>query len=150
VDKNLKLEPGQGIGLVRFGMSEAEVIAACGPADKAYTDDTVRHLVYFEKRLDLWFDTESHHRLEWVSCSHPDIELEGARVIGSSGEDALRMVQKCLPEQDVELTDYGSFESHMFEESWIELQIEFGQVRSVSWGHFFDIEDKPVWPKRTN
>lgn len=135
---------GKGLGKILFGMREPDLIEALGPADKAYDDDMGRYLQYDALRCTLWLDPEQDGRLHWIVCSHPDLTLLGQRLMGRPRDEVLEHVAAQLPES-IALEDHGMFESHTFEDSWVELEFAYGVLREVSFGHLFDEADEPIW-----
>ena len=142
----MEILPGVGVGKIRFGMLEADALEAIGPASKTFEEEGVRHLLYNEMQLDLWFDTEEHNQLEWISCSHPDLTFQGKKIMGMATEAVVELVKSGLTEQDVEHDDYQSFESYTLKEDWIELQCTYGALTSVNFGNRFDENEDPIWP----
>lgn len=140
----MELRIGQGLGEMVFGMREKDLANVLGKPDKAYDEETHRELQYNRLRCTAWLDPDDDHRLNWIVCDHPDVEIFGARLMGKPKDEVLDHLAKHLDE-DVEFEDHGSFESHLFEESWLELQFEYGVLFSVRFGSLFDDNDDPIW-----
>jgi hypothetical protein len=105
--------PGAGIGQVRFGLLESQLIDAIGPPDKTYQQDGTRHFIYNHMQMNIWFDAEGDLRLEWISCSHPRARIGGRALVGMTIEDAMEHLKAILADQKIEFDNYRSFERHV-------------------------------------
>lgn len=130
-------------------MLDADVVDLLGQPDKTYATEYNRHLQYFALAIDFWFiddaDDPDDGRLHWIECANPEATLLGESIVGVARDEALEMLDDRLGDE-VEVEDYGSFESYHFDEGELELQFEYGVVRSVNFGNVFGPDDAPSWP----
>ena len=66
-------------------------------------------------------------------------------MIGEPVASVLCFVSEALGEEP-QREDYGSRETLFYHRNWVELQVEFGRVRSVNCGVTYDEADQPRWP----
>ena len=140
----MELRIGHGLGEMIFGMRENDLANVLGKPDKAYDEETHRELQYHRLRCTAWCDPDEDGRLNWIVCDNPDVELFGAKLMGKPRQDVLDHIAGHLNE-DVEFEDHGSFESVLYESSWLELQFEYGVLDGVRFGSLFDDDDEPIW-----
>ena len=141
---------GRGLDHILFGISEAELISRLGSPDKVEIPDFFeeeaeegeRHLRYNGLRCCFWFRSD---RLHWIRCANPELEIFGRRLLGERTDVVLPFLSSRLSDT-LEYEDYGSFESHTFEDSWLELQFEYDVLHEVCFGHLWAADDEPVWP----
>jgi hypothetical protein len=143
----LNLSIGRGIGTILFGSSESELAQALGAPDKTYTADTDedgedRRCVYNRLRSSFWIRND---RLHWIRCAHPDLVIFGRKLHGQSSRVVLQHLKEFLPEK-IDFEDYHEWESHTFEDSWLELQFTYDALDEVCFGHLFGEDDEPIWP----
>lgn len=113
-----------------------------GPPDKVDRDsEDLPLLKYNYMRATFWFDARS--RLHWIECCHPNLTTFGRKLIGTDGEESLTFLKGHL-EEPPELEDYGSFESYHFRKSELEVQVEYGLVQTINFGHLW-AHDRPVF-----
>jgi len=142
----MKLKVGKGFDDVLFGLTEEEVIQRLGQPDKRYASEQGDiSLQYFSLRSELVIEADHDHRFGWVRVSNPNAELFGRRLLGQSCSDVLEFVSKHL-DGNIDIEDFGSFESHTFDEHWIEFQFEFDVLTGINFGFLFDGNEKPIWP----
>src|SRR5262245_17952851 len=95
----MEIVPGKGVGDLRFGLTEQELIRALGPPDKSYrTDSEVLRLQYFALRLVLAIEPENGHRFGWVEVWNPEATLLGKRIIGEPSEAVVALLTETLGE----------------------------------------------------
>ena len=142
----MDIRPGIGAGQLLFGMTKAEVFERLGFPSKSYlTDSGAREVQYFALRLVLKFEPGHDDRLGWIEVHDSASTAFGVSPWGMPHARVLALFADALGESP-EFEDYGSFESHMFPGSWIELQFEFGTLSSINLGVLYDDDDNPVWP----
>ncbi|MEQ9586514.1 MAG: hypothetical protein RJS97_00840 [Parvibaculaceae bacterium] len=138
----MEIQIGVGLDDFKFGMSASEVKRRLGPPDKIDRDEEEFPLFLFNKlRSTFWFDSKS--RLHWIQCSHRDAVLLGSKPIGAQAPSILSSIESHLGES-WELVDYGSIESYSFSEAELEIQTEYGLIRSICFGHLWE-GDTPLY-----
>ena len=142
----MKVIPGIGIDIVKFGITEEEVISQLGTPNKIYTtDEGCRRLQYNDLKIELSFEPENGYRLGWIEVHNSNMELEGTRIFGLSEEQAIPDVSDSLGEVP-SVEDYGSFVSAFYEGNWVELQFQFGSLCCVNVGVLYSESGDPEWP----
>ncbi len=111
------------------------------------TDFDCKRLQFYTRRIELSFEADDGNLLGWMEIYHPDAVLFGVKVIGMMQKQVLDLVSKHLREKP-ELEDHGSFISVFYEDSWLELQFEFGSLHSIHLGVLYDESDEPIWPSK--
>lgn len=109
----MEIYPGIGLNNIRFGVTEAELIALIGEPDKTRDDTELerRQLQYNSLRSAFWFD-DTH--LHWIECSHPEMSLNGQRLYEMEEQEAIAFIGSELGESP-QLEDHGHFECYSFE-----------------------------------
>lgn len=140
----MDMYPGIGLNNIRFGITEAELIALIGEADKAcYDADTERRqLQYNSLRSTFWFDDTNLH---WIECSHPALQLNDQKLYEKPVGDAIAFLTAELGESST-LEDYCSSEYYSFEAHWLSVHVEYGIVNKIQFGYLFDENDEPILP----
>lgn len=129
---------GVGLGDLTFGLSRSAVEEALGLADKVDTDNEGFPLLqYNDLRSTFWFDQDN--RLHWIQSKHSELTVLGRRTIGAVAEEMLEFLRLHLGEAP-EIEDYGSFESHHFRGAELEVQVEYGAIDQVCFGHLWEGE----------
>lgn len=142
----MEIFPGIGTDLIRFGMTEAEILALLGKADKTYvTDEGCKRLQFNLLRIELSFEPENGNRLGWIEIHNPEASWNDRSLIGLSENEVVEFVSGLLKE-DPEIEDYGSFLSISYDESWVELQFQFNRLDNINFGVLYDERDAPQWP----
>ncbi len=141
----MNIYPGIGLNNIRFGITEAELIAFIGEPNKNCDDTETerRQLQYNQLRSTFWFDDTNLH---WIECSHPKLKLNGQQLYEKPIDDAIAFITTALGESP-ELEDYDSFECHSFEENWLTVRVEYGIVSEIEFGYLFNENDEPILPK---
>jgi hypothetical protein len=142
----MEIVPGKGVGDLRFGLTEQDLIQALGPPDKAYrTESEVLRLQYFGLRLEFAIEPENGSRFGWVEVWNPEATLLGKRIVGEPSEAVVSFLTETLGEQP-EAEDYDSFTTFFYPTSWVELHVRFGRLESINFGVVYDESDEPMWP----
>jgi hypothetical protein len=142
----MEVRPGWGVGVFRFGLTEADLAKALGSPDRRYTTDSgVLRLQYFGPRVEFAIEPENGGRFGWAEDHNPDTILFGFRVVGEEALAVVAAVSEALGEQP-ECEEFGWGESYFFFRNWVELSVQFGRVVSVNLGVLYDESDGPRWP----
>lgn len=138
------IELGIGINQIHFGIDEKTLRQSLGNPDKIDRDaDENPLLIYNNHRCTYWMDEDD--RLHWIQTENPNAILLGQPIIGRSAQ----VVFDELSEAGIgpfELEDYGSMESHSAQDSELEIQVEYGAVSRVGFGHLWSENDEPIYP----
>ena len=136
---------GQGIDQVVFGISRDVLEAKIGSPDKVDSDETGNPLLIFNQ-LQCTFWLNENNELHWIQCSNSSARLWGEIVIGQPFATQIEVLET-FAEESPSLDDYGSMESYGFEENELELQVEYGIVTSICFGHFWTDDELAIYPK---
>ncbi len=145
---DMETQVGRGLGSILFGSSESDLVAVLADPDKIYTadeddeDGEDRRLVYNKLRCSFWFRDD---RLHWIRCAHPDLVVGGRKLYGQCSLEVISYLESLYP-GNVDSEDYNEWESHTFEDSWLELQFEYDALKEVCFGHLYGEDDEPIWP----
>jgi hypothetical protein len=152
------IKPGYGLGIIKFGMTRAEIISILGEADNienySYTDsdtELTEAWEYEELELSLNFDKDEDWRLVMISVTSDLYRLNGKKIIGLSQEKLLAQLNE-LKFSDLNVEDYSSEEipDHKLIEvdsKSINFWIEDGIVDEIQWSPLFIDDDTIVWPE---
>ncbi|WP_029913285.1 hypothetical protein [Pelobacter seleniigenes] len=144
----MEINFNKGVDNIVFGMTEEEVINALGKPNKTViTDEENRDLYFYAIKLVLKIERENDWRLGWIEVRNKNATLMGNNPWLQSRECLLEQLSHALGEA-FEFTDYGSFESYCFNENWVELQYELGELRTINFGVLYGDDDEPMWPPR--
>lgn len=142
----MDIKIGHGLGPILFGKSQSDILELLGEPDKNFEDDYQDlNWVYFKGQINLKFEAENDDRLSWIECQSPQTSLFDKACIGLLQTDVVKHIDgKVLGE--VEIQDFGSHESHLYADDWLELQFDMGHLSAISFGVLYDDEDEPQWP----
>lgn len=140
----MNIAPGIGLNNIRFGITEANVIALLGEPNKAQNDPGTerRQLQYNSLRSTFCFDDTNLH---WIHCSHPELKVNGQRLYGIPTENAVPLLEAELGESPKREEYYG-FECYSFEANCLTMHVEYGLVNEIQFGYLFDDNDEPILP----
>ena len=142
----MEVLPGKGISVISFGVTEKEAINFLGSPDKVYTTDSGCKRLQFNKlQIELSFEPDNNSLLGWLEVHDSNAILFGKNIIGKEQNEVLNFVTDKLKEKP-EIEDYGSFISATYETEWLELQFEFGALKSINLGVKYNDNDTPQWP----
>ena len=95
----MNILPGIGVGLIRFGVTENDVIAIFGTPDLVeqceYIEgagDWHKTLSYFRKNICFTFDEEDDYRLGTISILGPSYFLFEKELLGKTKEEVKRII----------------------------------------------------------
>lgn len=146
MEKQMEILPSIGTNTVNFGVTEKEAINLLGNPDKVYTTESNCKRLQFNKlQIELSFEPDNSNLLGWLEVHHPNASLFGEHLIGKDQNEVLNFVTDKLNEKP-EIEDYGSFISATYSTDWVELQFEFGALKSINLGVKYDDNDTPEWP----
>lgn len=144
----MKIKPGIGIGELKFGMTQEEIIKILGEPDRIRDDsedENKLYLEYNEHRLRLTIYLDEEERLGYMVCTSPSLTYNDKTIIDVKIEDAYNhvfseLVQNWLQEE------YDTFYSYGDEEYWITLNVEYGHITSFELGVPLNKDREYEWP----
>lgn len=136
------VNPKNGIDQLLFGMSQADVTARYGAADKTFLDEEENSIwVYNALQLRLTFYADENFRLGYLITSNPAAELLQHHIIGRP----ILAVKATLPFKSWEQEDFDTTENHFNESNWLILQAEFGRVIRLELGAIIKDDESFDW-----
>ncbi len=158
--KNMAILPGQGLGIIKFGMSRDEVRKLLGNPDEidqyGYEDseddeDQTEAWHYDELNASFSFDAMDDWRLNAIAVSDPDYRLQEKVLIGLSRME----LQETLSEfglGEVVAEDWSNEEMPSdkllsIEEVSMNFWMEEDQLAEIQWGPLMDEEENVHWPE---
>lgn len=140
----MKINLKSGIDKLLFGMQEKDVEALYGKPDRKFRDDDKNNIyVYNSKKLRLTFYQDEDFRLGYIIASHPDLDLNGNKVIGANWEKLSATIKDKLPAFEKE--SFDTVENNFNESNWIIFQVEFDEVIKVELGATINNKDEFDW-----
>jgi hypothetical protein len=143
------LKPRIGIDQLVFGLHQKQVVDLLGKPDKVFTseddeDETIYE--YNQLRLRLNFYEHEQGKLGYITCSNPELTLDGKRIIGQPVKAVLKDVFSTYKDWDIENYDY--FDTYVNETSWVVLNSEYEAVTDIEIGVPHNEGDGTYnWPK---
>jgi hypothetical protein len=144
-----KIAPGEGIGQLRFGLSESEVRELLGQPDRS---DRVKvdegewiEWHYDSLGLSLYFDSEADFCLVTIDVSDPEVELDGFKPIGIDEDTALEILSGI---GEIVLEDELPKRRRVYDLIGTEVWFWFndGLCDSVQVSAFLDDDGDYIWP----
>lgn len=151
------IKTGEGLGIIKFGMTREQVRAILGEPDDIDTysdsdleDDASESWHYDELEISLSFDEDTDWKLVTIAVSSPNYAFHNKNLIGLPAE-ALMAELKPLELGDYESEDWSSEEipDHKlisFPEVQLNFWFEDGELTEIQWGPLFSDEDTIRWP----
>jgi len=148
---------GQGLGVVKFGMTREQVTMILGKADEeeqfSYSDeddDLTEAWHYDEHDISLTFDQQELWRLVTIAVSGGDYKFQGKNLIGLDSEALVITLQE-LGHKNLETEDVSDDETpnHIVishEESGMVFWLENNEVTEIQFGPMFVNEETIDWP----
>lgn len=161
--ENIKnIEPGIGLGKLKFGMVQDEVKAIIGLPNEIEIyqylpnseESEISENWHFEDlELSISFSSEEDWRMDTISINSNYYSLWNSIEIGqtmSEVEEILKRLKKdnyiCEDWSNVESPDHRLFE---FEEFYFNLWFDNGELSEIQWSPRFLNEDEIDWPHKT-
>lgn len=151
------IKAGEGLGIIKFGMTREQVKAILGEPDDVDTysdsdleDDSSESWHYDELEISLSFDEDTDWKLVTIAVSSPKYAFHNKNLIGLDS-DALMQTLKPLEMGDYETEDWSSEEipDHKlvsFPEVQMNFWLEDGELTEIQWGPLFVDEETIRWP----
>ena len=157
--KELKdIKPGYGLGVLKFGMSRAEVKLMLG--EPSFTDkyshsdnenDLTESWEYDDLELSLSFDEEESWKLTMMSVNSDFYEFEGKSLIGKAEKDILTELASLKLEdiylEDVSDRDGDNHKVIEIDEKSINFWFVDGVLDEIQWSPLFIDDDTIKWPE---
>jgi len=152
-----EIKPGYGLGVLKFGMSRAEVKLMLGEPsfiDKYSHSDSANDLTesweYDQLELSLSFDEEENWKLTMISITADFYELGGKSFVGLP-EDKLVEELNQLEFKDLDLEDCSEQDGQNhkvieIEDKSINFWFIDGVLDEIQWSPFFIDDDTIDWP----
>ena len=145
----MQLTPGRGVDNLVFGMQKTDIVKMLGKADRIFkAEDDENELIYqYNKlKLRLTFYEQEDGRLGYIRCANPAVEYDGRKIIGESAASVTKDVFG--DDMDFEVEVYDFFETYLDAESWIVLNVDYGNVTDIEIGVPYDDDDESFfWPE---
>ena len=139
------IEPGVGIGKIRFGLIQSEAEILLGKPDKVILGDEIIH-IYDKLQMRLTYYHNEASKLGYIDSSNPNLKYKETQVINSSIDEVLELLRRAsFTEWEIE--EYDSFTSFFNEKSRITLNVEYQLVKSIEFGVPFLNDNEYRWPK---
>lgn len=135
---------GKGFDEINFGANKNFLARTLGEPDKIDRDESgCPLLIYNTLRCTLWLNEKG--LLHWIQCSNRSARLLDQAIVDTPIESTLSKLCQILGDE-YEFEDYGSMDSYTFDSQELELQVTYGLVSAVCFGHFWADDDQPVFP----
>lgn len=137
-----------GIGHLKFGMAQGEVVRLLGKPNKTITpSDDEYELIweYVDLKLRLSFYQNENARLAYIRSSNPHLNINGFKLIDRDIQEVKDHIDTRVDawEQD----NYDFFTTYFHEEYWLTLSVEYEKITSIELGVTFKNENEYNWPK---
>ncbi|MFD0761006.1 hypothetical protein ACFQZW_02840 [Lutibacter aestuarii] len=154
--KEIKL--GYGLGVLKFGMSRAEVKLLLGEPSFidafSYSEsskDLTESWEYENLKISLGFDEEEQWKLTMISVASNFYQLEGKSLIGLQESELLNQLTDLnFEDVDVEDCSESDDENHQvieIEEKSINFWLTNGVLDEIQWSPLFIDDDTIKWPE---
>ncbi|MBF0693478.1 MAG: hypothetical protein IR153_00300 [Flavobacterium sp.] len=141
----MKIIPRKGVDELLFGMTQKDVEAIYGPADRVYEDEDDNIVaLYYDKKLRLTFYEDENFKLGYIITANPKSSLFDSNVIGKQPDE----VKRKLEAHNIKSWQQEEFDisvSHYNEQNWLTLESEFGEVVKVELGAMINDKDEFEW-----
>lgn len=148
------IQIGQGLGLVKFGMSREQVVSILGePTDKETIDEAnlqseIWH--YDVLNLSLGYDKDENWRLVSLAVSSDFYTFDSAALVGKTLEEVEDKLETSeLHDIDLqEMDDEDGVSQCLLEsvESEINFWFENNTLSEIQWGPLFKDDETIIWP----
>ena len=170
--KELKdIRPGQGLGLLKFGMTRHQVRMLLGEPDEmdalVYNEegsDEVDALVYNEEgsdageawhydtlELSVSFDRHADWKLVSMAVSSPEYTFNGTPLIQLNKTELLRQLKMLgisdLDQEDLSTSDAPNYHLLSSEGLCINFFLEEDKLSEIQWSPLFEEDDTIIWPE---
>jgi hypothetical protein len=142
----MDIQIGRGVGEILFGLTETAILEMLGKPDKIEVSDSDnRNLMYYGLKFVLQFEPMNDARLGWIRVHNKQATWNTINPWQLDREILLEKLSQFLGEP-YEFEDYDYSEHYFFQENWVELQYEFGELYAFNIGVLYGPDDQPQWP----
>lgn len=146
---------GQGVGKIKFGMTQAQVESVMGKPDEVeeFTHDDEGKCVtlyYDDAGIDFAFESEDDFKLSHLSVSDEDFNIENKLHVGMTLDDSIAVSKELgFGEFSVEETNDGVSKVTLYEFDEKSLNLWFSQKVLVEMqvGPLWADEETIIWPE---
>jgi hypothetical protein len=137
------IHPNQGVGKLKFGLSEEEVKQILGLPDET---DTMTHddgtasllLMYYDLGLHLSFDSDNDYNLTEIEIDSDEYKLDGKIQVGSTKDELLAYISSKGYDdpyvEDVSTDDEPGMELVALDEIGLNFWLEDNEINSIQVG----------------
>jgi len=150
-----EIKPGYGLGVLKFGMSRAEVKLMLG--EPSFTDkyshsdsnnDLTESWEYDELELSLSFDEEESWKLTMMSVNSDFYEFDGKSMIGKTENEVLAILNmENIYLEEVSDQDGEDQKVIEIDEKSINFWFIDGVLDEIQWSPLFVDDDTIKWPE---
>ncbi|PQJ08859.1 hypothetical protein CJD36_022210 [Flavipsychrobacter stenotrophus] len=143
----MELKPGIGLDNIKFGATEAEIMALIGDPDKTFTnEDDENELIYQynSRKLRLTFYKHEDRKLGYIRCGNYKVTYDNQPLLGRPIKEVTDVTLKHIAPWEVD--SYEFFDVYLNHENWISLNVEYEEVVDLELGVPFNKDDSYNWP----
>jgi len=147
----MEINPGVGIGELRFGQSDAEVEASIGTPDRIeeerYEGDRSLAWHYPAMGLSVYFEPDPGMRLVMIDVDEPEVRFGGLAPIGLEEDDLLERLAE-IGEVVLE-EEFDELDRRVYDlvDTGVWFWVHAGRCDSVQVSVLVDSDDEYVWPR---
>ena len=104
---------GQGIGKIKFGLVEQNVISLLGYPDKIVDGDSSKNFYFNKWKLCLKFEKKRDNKLGWIEVYNKQAFLYNKKIFSLSVDKLLKLLEINLMEKPI-FEDNVNFQSYFF------------------------------------
>jgi hypothetical protein len=158
--KNMPILPGQGLGIIKFGMTRDEVRRHLGDPDEVdqygYEDsddeeDQTEAWHYDALNASFSFDALDDWRLNTIAVSDPDFMLNEHSLFGLNRNELQETLSGMglgeVVVEDFFSDDMPADQMLSIDELSLSFWLEEGQLAEIQWGPLVDEDDNVIWPE---
>ncbi|MGB3466724.1 MAG: hypothetical protein WBA74_15700 [Cyclobacteriaceae bacterium] len=150
--------PGEGLGIIKFGMTKDQLKLILGNADETETDYTdgiededIETWHYDELDLSVQFSESTNYRLISIATGADYAEFEGATLIGKDRDFLVDHLEKAgvedILEEEIEDESGEKVKILVSDELGLNFWMEDGAVSEIQWIPMLeDDEENICWP----
>lgn len=158
----MKIKPGIGVGEIRYGILETELIELLGQPDSISNEEYLKgtgdwHKIYTykESNISFTFDSEDEYRLGTITIFGPNYTLFEEEVFGTEKMEMIALLKETTGSE-------GVWEDHAYEESpthacldhdetALMIWFDLNRVTEVQCSYRFESDNETIiWPQRPN
>ena len=144
----MEIKLKNGIGNLKFGMTENEIIKILGKPNKRFVDEDDDNQIISEcndKKLRLTFYKNFENRLGYLRTKNENLTFNQNKIIGQKTEVVKNYFKNEII--DWEITEYHFFVDYFNENYWLSLHSEFANIVNFEMGVPFNENEEYDWPE---